>query len=145
MTLTIVIANSNNIDNITFDHRSSDPYNGYNYDGLDRLTEADYLVGLLTQDQVFTMDDLGNRSNVNLTDNADQVYSIDTTSSNLSYTQTPPAACRCHPRTAGIHATPCCNILRSVFVTHMSFSTPIENLGTFRNAFTSMQDNRRYN
>ena len=47
---------------------------------MDRLTEADYLVGLLTQDEVFTLDDLGNRSNVNLKDGNDEVYSVDTTS-----------------------------------------------------------------
>jgi RHS repeat-associated protein len=45
---------------------------------LDRLTEADYLVGLLTEDEVFGMDDLGNRTTVNLRSGVDQVYTTAT-------------------------------------------------------------------
>ncbi|MHC4722317.1 MAG: hypothetical protein ACYS6I_06365 [Planctomycetota bacterium] len=42
-----------------FDHRSGDPYNEYAYDDIDRLAQADYLKGELTENVVFTMDDLG--------------------------------------------------------------------------------------
>ncbi len=65
------VTNENNIHKKSFDHRSGSPYNEYSYDTLDRLTEADYLVGTLTEVEVFTMDDLGNRTNVNLRSGTD--------------------------------------------------------------------------
>jgi RHS repeat-associated protein len=69
-------ANSNNIERITFDHRAGDPYNQYGYDNLDRLTQADYLVGFLSENEVFGMDDLGNRTTVNLRSGFDQIYDV---------------------------------------------------------------------
>ena len=52
------------------------PDNQYTYDDLDRLTEADYLIGLLTEDEQFTYDKLGNRENVNLRDGTNQDYAV---------------------------------------------------------------------
>lgn len=43
---------------------------------MDRLTEADYLVGVLTEDEQFTYDKLGNRESVNLRDGTDQDYAV---------------------------------------------------------------------
>ena len=57
----IVAHPSQPIDNITFDHRTSNPYNDFDYDDIDRLTEADYLVGVLTEDEAFAMKDTGNK------------------------------------------------------------------------------------
>ena len=34
----------------------------FSYDTLDRLIQADYLVGVLTEDEQFTYDSLGNRT-----------------------------------------------------------------------------------
>lgn len=79
-------ANSNNIDRIIFEYRPGSPYNQYTYDNLDRLTEADYLVGLLTEDETFGMDDLGNRTTVNLRSGVDQVYTTDTPNLTNRYT-----------------------------------------------------------
>ncbi len=70
------VADENNIGKTTFDHRASSPYNEYAYDNLDRLTEAVYLVDTLTEDEVFTMDDLGNRTNVNLRSGSNEVYDV---------------------------------------------------------------------
>ena len=66
-------ANENNIRKKTFDHRGGTPYNEYEYDDLDRLDLATYIDD---SNEVFTMDDLGNRSNVNLRDDTDQVYDV---------------------------------------------------------------------
>ena len=63
-----------NITNQKFAHRTSDPCNLYAYDNLDRLTEADYLVGVLTEDEQFTYDKLGNRTTVNLRNGNDETY-----------------------------------------------------------------------
>ena len=63
-----------NITEQLFAHRTSDPCNLYAYDNLDRLTEADYLVGVLTEDEQFTYDKLGNRTTVNLRDGNDETY-----------------------------------------------------------------------
>ncbi len=60
--------------------------NGFRYDTLDRLTEADYLVGVLTEDEQFTYDSLGNRTNVNLRNGSDEVYSLANPNLNNQYT-----------------------------------------------------------
>ncbi|MCD6380650.1 RHS repeat protein [bacterium] len=67
------VNNENNIWKKQFDHRDSDPYNEYEYDDLDRLTVAIYIDDA---NEVFTMDDLGNRSNVNLRSGSNQVYDV---------------------------------------------------------------------
>jgi hypothetical protein len=56
---------------MTFDHRTSpaDPCTGFTYDNLDRLTIAEY--GIQDNNEVFAMDDLGNRDNVNIRDGND--------------------------------------------------------------------------
>ncbi|MCP4710122.1 MAG: hypothetical protein GY869_15975, partial [Planctomycetes bacterium] len=41
--------------------------------------QADYLDGLLTEDEQFDYDDLGNRKSVNLRDGSDMIYEIDDT------------------------------------------------------------------
>jgi RHS repeat-associated protein len=71
------VENENNIATKLFDHRSGDPYNEYAYDDIDRLEQADYLKGELTEDEVFTMDDLGNRTEVNLRNGSDETYVVD--------------------------------------------------------------------
>ena len=58
----------------------------YTYDNLDRLTQADYLVGVLTEDEQFTYDSLGNRTNVNRRNGADEVYSLANPNLNNEYT-----------------------------------------------------------
>lgn len=67
--------NSNNISNIAYNHRPAVFSNGFDYDNLNRLTQADY--GLDSTNEVFTMDDLGNRSNVNLRSGTNQAYTVD--------------------------------------------------------------------
>ena len=52
------VANENNIYRKTFDHRSSDPYNEYSYDDLDRLVGVTYHD---TDTEAFNMDDTKNR------------------------------------------------------------------------------------
>ncbi len=59
-------ANSNNIARQKLDHRPSDPCNLFSYDDLDRLLSAQY--GVDDSNEVFTIDDLVNRSTVNLRD-----------------------------------------------------------------------------
>ena len=52
-----------------------------------RLTEAEYLVGVLNNEgEVFGMDDLGNRTTVNLRSGANQVYATDTPNITNRYT-----------------------------------------------------------
>ncbi|MHC4621938.1 MAG: hypothetical protein ACYTEQ_29720, partial [Planctomycetota bacterium] len=51
--------NSYNIGKQTYDHRTDDPCTEFSYDNLDRLTVAGY--GIDESNEVFTMDDLGNR------------------------------------------------------------------------------------
>ncbi len=82
----IPVANSNNIENISFDHRQNTPYNAFSYDPLERLTEAEYRVGVLSEGEVFGMDDLGNCTTVNLRSGADQVYDTDTPNITNRYT-----------------------------------------------------------
>jgi RHS repeat-associated protein len=65
---------NSNITGQSFDHRDASPDNIYTYDDLDRLVEADYLVGVLTQDEQFTYDDLGNRITLNNRAGNDVVY-----------------------------------------------------------------------
>jgi RHS repeat-associated protein len=50
------------------------------------LTEADYLAGLLDEGEVFGMDDLGNRTTVNLRSGLDQVYMASTPNLTNRYT-----------------------------------------------------------
>ena len=67
-------ANTNNISRQTYDHRSGDPYTTFSYDDLARLTTANYGT---SDDEVFTLDDLGNRDLVNLRDSNNVDYVID--------------------------------------------------------------------
>ena len=53
---------------------------------MDRLTEAEYLVGVLSEGEVFGMDDLGNRTTVNLRSGANQAYTTDTPNITNRYT-----------------------------------------------------------
>ncbi len=64
-------------DQRAFDYRSGDSYNEYAYDDIDRLEQADYLKGELTENEVFAMDDLGNRTEVDLRDGSDETYVVD--------------------------------------------------------------------
>ena len=66
---------TSNISKQTYDHRSGDPDTDFNYDSLDRLTVAEY--GIQDNNEVFTMDDLGNRTKVNIRDGNDVTYSVD--------------------------------------------------------------------
>jgi hypothetical protein len=59
-----------------FDHCAGVPYNEYAYDDIDRLAQANYLKGSLTENEVFTMDDLGNRTEVNLRSGSDETYVV---------------------------------------------------------------------
>jgi hypothetical protein len=69
-------ANTNNISKMTYDHRDpNDPCTDFAYDRLDRLTIAEY--GIQDNNEVFTIDDLGNRDNVNMCDGSDVNYVID--------------------------------------------------------------------
>ena len=64
--------------NITYkqyDHRSGDPCAAYTHDDLDRLTRADY--GIQSENEQFSMDDIGNRSSVVLRDTRTQTYVVD--------------------------------------------------------------------
>jgi RHS repeat-associated protein len=54
------VAKTNNIDSIQFDHRTGQPYNTFQYDGLDRITNVQYLSNQNDVEE-FPMDDLGNR------------------------------------------------------------------------------------
>ena len=47
------------ISRLRHDHRYSDPCTEFSYDGLDRITRADY--GIEAEYETFPMDDLGNR------------------------------------------------------------------------------------
>jgi len=67
--------NTNNISRQAYDHRTNDPCTLFSYDNLDRLTMAEYGIG--DNNEIFTMDDLGNRSNVNVRGGSDIAYSID--------------------------------------------------------------------
>ena len=51
------------IEDILFDHRGSSPSNDYEYDGLNRLTDVEYLDNT-SDTESFAMDDLGNRSSI---------------------------------------------------------------------------------
>jgi RHS repeat-associated protein len=68
--------NTNSIIRQTFDHRSSDPATDFSYDSLVRLTTAQY--GIDDTNEIFTIDKLGNRTNVKLKDNTNEVYVVDT-------------------------------------------------------------------
>jgi len=67
--------NTSNISKQTYDHRSGDPYAEFSYDNLDRLTAAEY--GIQDNNELFTIDDLGNRTNVNVRNGNDVSYSVD--------------------------------------------------------------------
>lgn len=69
--------NTYNISQIKFDHRISpaDPCDEFSYANLDRLTMAQY--GVDDTNEIFTMDDLGNRDSVNRHDGTDEDYVID--------------------------------------------------------------------
>ncbi len=58
-----------------FDHRDTSEYNNYNYDGLDRLADVTYYND---DTEAFTMDTLGNRTNVNDRNDDDIPYVVDT-------------------------------------------------------------------
>jgi YD repeat-containing protein len=66
---------ADNISKMTYDHRTNDPCTDFTYDNLDRLTMAGY--GIEDNNEIFTMDDLGNRTNVNQRDGSDEAYSVD--------------------------------------------------------------------
>ena len=69
----------NNIDKMYFHHHGSTVYNNYDYDDLDRLTRADYLVNELTNVyEAFVMDALGNRESTTLRGGSTDTYSVDT-------------------------------------------------------------------
>ena len=70
----------NNIDKKYFHHRGPTVYNNYDYDDIDRVTRADYLVNELTNVyEAFNMDDLGNRDGTQtLRDGSSDDYSVDT-------------------------------------------------------------------
>ena len=68
-------ANTNNISQQKYDHRIGDPCTVFSYDNLDRLTTAEY--GIQDNNEVFTMDDLGNREKVDVRDGNDVIYDID--------------------------------------------------------------------
>ncbi len=86
-------ANGYNIARQKLDHRPSDPCNIFSYDDLDRLLSAQY--GVDESNEVFTIDDLGNRSKVNLRDTADVNYVID------NLTNRYPLDCSGHRRSRG--------------------------------------------
>ena len=54
----------------------STPDNEYTYDNLDRVTQAEYLVGVQTVDEEFAYDDLGNRTSVELRDDNTETYAV---------------------------------------------------------------------
>ena len=60
---------------MTYTHRTNDPCTDFSYDNLDRLTIAEY--GIEDNNEVFTINDLGNRTNVNVRDSNDVTYSVD--------------------------------------------------------------------
>ena len=68
-------ADSSNISRMTYDHRTGDPCTVFSYDNLDRLSDAQY--GIDDSNELFAMDKLGNRTNVNLKDGNDVTYSVD--------------------------------------------------------------------
>ncbi len=69
-------ANTSNIANIAYNHRGDSNEVDYSYDNLDRLTLAEYNV-TDESNEVFTIDDLGNRSLVNVRDGSNVDYVID--------------------------------------------------------------------
>jgi len=58
-----------------YGHRDGDPASEFSYDNLDRLARADY--GIDDTNEIFTMDDLGNRDTVNLRSGSDVNYVVD--------------------------------------------------------------------
>jgi RHS repeat-associated protein len=74
---------TNNISDITYAHKPSTPENSYVYDDINRLTQATYFSDL-NDNEVFTLDNLGNRSNVNLRSGSDLAYQIDTDTNQYS-------------------------------------------------------------
>ncbi len=72
------VADENNIERKTFDHRTNDEYNQYAYDDLDRVSDVDYLVYNSTPDheETFNMDTLGNRTSV-VRDTSTDTYALD--------------------------------------------------------------------
>ena len=67
--------NTDNITRMSYDHRSGGPDVDFSYDNLDRLTLVDY--GIDDTNEVFTMDDLGNRDVVAVRSGDDEDYIID--------------------------------------------------------------------
>jgi len=53
---------NSNIISQAYDHRPTSIDNIYTYDNLDRLTRAEYLVGVQTENEDFVYDKLGNRT-----------------------------------------------------------------------------------
>ena len=71
------VANTNNIDQITFDHRTSDPVNNYDYDDIDRVTDIEYMSNT-SDTESFVIDDLGNRDgNQTLRDDGTVNFTVD--------------------------------------------------------------------
>ena len=63
-----------------FGHRSDDPCVTFSYDNLSRLTMAQYdpnLGDVSDTNEIFTMDRLGNRTQVNVRDDSDVTYVVD--------------------------------------------------------------------
>ena len=75
------VAKTNNIDSIQFDHRTGQPYNTFQYDGLDRITNVQYLSNQ-NDVEAFPMDDLGNR--VGNVTQRDGVHNYTSTTPNLT-------------------------------------------------------------
>ena len=70
--------NTNNLSRQIYDHRTNpvdDPCTDFSYDNLDRLTAAEYSID--DTNEAFTIDDLGNRKNVNVRNGFDVTYSVD--------------------------------------------------------------------
>jgi len=75
------VAKTNNIDSIQFDHRTGQPYNTFQYDGLDRITNVQYLSNQ-NDVEAFSMDDLGSRTGANT--QRDGVFTYNSASPNLT-------------------------------------------------------------
>jgi len=68
-------SNTNNIAKMTYGHRPGYPCTDFTYDNIDRLKFADY--GIDDSNEIFTIDDVGNRSSVNVKDESDVNYVVD--------------------------------------------------------------------
>jgi RHS repeat-associated protein len=69
-------ANTSNIANMAYNHRGDSNEVDYSYDDLDRLILVEYDI-TEESNEVFTIDDLGNRDNVNVRDGTNINYVID--------------------------------------------------------------------